>query len=155
MRDAHVLGKGRRVCALSCIARCTLLHITHALVLSLLFQRFAVWMWRNEPTRDFLVWLRAHNAQLPCEKRCGIWGLDLYSLNLAMQCVISYLKRHGDPEAAEAVRARYACFETFSRDPQRYGEAVARRHHAGCAAAALAARKRGAFSLLQPESLAL
>lgn len=98
-------------------------------------------MWRNEPTRDFLLWLRAHNATLPCEKRCGIFGLDLYSLKFAMECVVGYLKRR-DPEAAEAVRRRYSCFDPFLREPQLYGAAVARHLHAGCRDAVLSARAK-------------
>ena len=103
--------------------------------------RFPVWMWRNEPVREFLLWLRAHNASLPCEKRCGIFGLDLYSLGFAMECVVGYLKRR-DPAAAEAVRLRYACFDPFLREPQLYGAAVARHLHAGCRDAVLSARSR-------------
>lgn len=98
-------------------------------------------MWRNVPTRDFLIWLRGHNATRPCEERCGIFGLDLYGMVLSMQAVVGYLKPR-DPTAAAAVRAHYSCFDPFSRDPQRYGQAVASNLHAGCRAAVLAARSR-------------
>ncbi len=101
--------------------------------------RFPVWMWRNQPTRAFLSWLREHNAALPCEKRAGIFGLDLYSLQLAMTCVIDYLTEH-DPRAAAEVKKRFACFDPFMPEPQLYGASVARHHHAGCRAAVLQAR---------------
>lgn len=101
-------------------------------------------MWRNAPVREFLVWLRNHNATQPPEKRCGVFGLDLYSLQLAMHSVIAYLAprdpagaslRHlsstvecrlelngfSHPLAAAAVKKRYAVLDAFSDNPQQYG----------------------------------
>jgi erythromycin esterase-like protein len=85
------------------------------------FQRFPIWMWRNTVVRDFVSWLRDHNAVLPADApRVGFYGMDLYSLNTSVDEVIRYLETT-DPEAARRARDRYSCFEQFSRDPQRYG----------------------------------
>jgi erythromycin esterase-like protein len=87
------------------------------------FRRFPSWMWRNTVVRDFIDRLRAHNLSLPPQRRAGIFGLDLYSLHASMEAVVAYLQRV-DPEKARAVRERYACFDRFGDDPQRYGYAT-------------------------------
>ncbi|MDB5396269.1 MAG: Erythromycin esterase [Rhodospirillales bacterium] len=85
------------------------------------FRRFPTWMWRNTEVRDFIEWLRAHNAALPDGAvKTGFYGLDLYSLHASMKAVIQYLEQV-DPEAAQKARARYACFDHFGPDPQVYG----------------------------------
>lgn len=105
--------------------------------------RFPLWMWRNHAVVDFLEWLRAHNATLPAEKRTGVWGLDLYSMQHSMEACVAYLA-DTDPMAASELKKRFACFDTFRIDgiePQLYGAAVARHHYAGCRAAVLSARR--------------
>lgn len=46
------------------------------------FERFPSWMWANVDMYEFIAWLKEHNSKLPMNKRCGIWGLDVYSMNL-------------------------------------------------------------------------
>ena len=87
------------------------------------FGRFPTWMWRNKDVVDFVTWLRAHNDTQPAERRCGFYGIDLYSLRTSMQAVLEYL-RIVDPEAARIARARYACFDQFGQEPQAYGYAT-------------------------------
>ncbi len=87
------------------------------------FKRFPTWMWRNAEVSEFLTWLRRHNETLESADRIGFYGLDLYSLNASMQCVLHYLD-DVDPDAARRARDRYACFTQFGDDPQRYGYAV-------------------------------
>ena len=91
------------------------------------FERFPAWMWRNTVVRDFVEWLRWHNARRAAEGRptCGFYGLDLYSLHRSMQEVIGYLDGV-DPAAAARARARYACFDhSTGEDGQAYGYAAA------------------------------
>ncbi|HEU4629244.1 MAG TPA: erythromycin esterase family protein [Gemmatimonadaceae bacterium] len=87
------------------------------------FRRFPTWMWRNTAVRDFVHWLRTHNAGCREEEQAGFYGIDLYSLHTSMEAVLQYLDRT-DPEAARRARQRYACFEHFGEDPQRYGYAA-------------------------------
>jgi erythromycin esterase-like protein len=85
------------------------------------FKRFPAWMWRNADVLDFIGWLRAHNDDLPPAKpKVGFYGLDLYSLHASIEAVLNYLDKV-DPMAASIARSRYACFEHFGKDPQRYG----------------------------------
>jgi erythromycin esterase-like protein len=86
------------------------------------FQRFPRWMWRNEDVRDFVAWLREHNARHRADM-VGFYGLDLYSLHRSMAAVVAYLEGV-DPEAARRARTRYACFEQFADQPQAYGYAT-------------------------------
>jgi len=92
------------------------------------FRRFPAWMWRNSDVVDFVTWLKVRNDahSLP-QTRARFYGLDLYSLRASMEAVVAYLETV-DPPAAEAARARYACFDSFDHmetaGPD-YGYAVA------------------------------
>lgn len=85
------------------------------------FKRFPAWMWRNADVLDFVGWLRAHNDdQTDTQSKAGFYGLDLYSMNSSMDAVLGYLDKI-DPAAAKRARERYACFNSFGGDSQRYG----------------------------------
>lgn len=84
------------------------------------FRRFPTWMWRNPVVEDFVGWLRDWNSARPAGRRCGFYGLDLYSLNASMAAVLDYLDK-ARPELAARVRERYDCFEAFGGDSQAYG----------------------------------
>jgi erythromycin esterase-like protein len=86
------------------------------------FGRFPNWMWRNTDVVDFVDWLRTHNAKAGA-RQAGFYGLDLYSLFTSIEEVLRYLERV-DPEAAEAARAHYACFDHYHEDSQHYGYAA-------------------------------
>ncbi|HEX2546688.1 MAG TPA: erythromycin esterase family protein [Ramlibacter sp.] len=87
------------------------------------FERFPTWMWRNTVVRDFVEWLREHNAQRPISQQVGFYGMDLYSLYTSVRSVLEYLDRV-DPEAAQRARSRYTCFDHFGEDSQAYGYAA-------------------------------
>lgn len=88
------------------------------------FKRFPTWMWRNTDVVDFIEWLRSYNGSLsPHVPAVGFYGLDLYSLFTSTNEVLKYLDKI-DPEAARSARARYACFDHFDEDSQRYGYAA-------------------------------
>src|SRR5437773_1101879 len=88
------------------------------------FKRFPTWMSRNADVLDFVGWLRQHNDELrPGKYNTGFYGLDLYSLYASIEAVLRYLS-NVDPEAARRARNRYACFEHFAEDAQRYGYAA-------------------------------
>ena len=85
------------------------------------FKRFPTWMWRNTDVVSFVDWLRSYNDSLmPQVPAVGFYGLDLYSLFTSIDEVLRYLDKV-DPEAAKQARARYACFDHFEEDSQRYG----------------------------------
>ncbi|MEV2226912.1 erythromycin esterase family protein, partial [Nocardia vinacea] len=91
------------------------------------FERFPAWMWRNTEVREFVIWLRAYNAeqQRDNQPQTGFYGLDLYSLHRSMQEVVNYLDRV-DPQAAQRAKIRYACFDHVAGDDaQAYGFAAA------------------------------
>lgn len=83
------------------------------------FQRFPTWMWRNQPVRNFIQWLQAHNAALPAAAHAGFYGLDLYSLFRSADAVIDYLEQV-DPEQAMRARQLYVGLNHV-REPQTYG----------------------------------
>ncbi|HEY7066896.1 MAG TPA: erythromycin esterase family protein [Chloroflexota bacterium] len=88
------------------------------------FRRFPTWMWRNTVVRDFVEWVRQHNAALaPGAPQVGFYGLDLYSLYTSMEAVVTYLDKV-DPSAARRARDAYACFEQFGEDSESYGWAA-------------------------------
>jgi erythromycin esterase-like protein len=87
------------------------------------FQRFPLWMWRNADVLDFVGWLRAWNERRDAAERAGFYGIDLYSLYDSVDEVLRYLGS-AHPELAAEARSRYACFDHFREDPQRYGQAA-------------------------------
>lgn len=95
------------------------------------FERFPTWMWRNTVVRDFVEWLREHNAALPPSRQVGFYGMDLYSLFTSIRAVLDYLDRV-DPEAARRARSRYACFDHAREDSQAYGYAASFGMQAHC-----------------------
>lgn len=96
------------------------------------FKRFPAWMWRNADVLDFVGWLRAHNDDQPdAQSKAGFYGLDLYSMNSSMDAVLSYLDKI-DPAAAKRARERYACFDSFGGDSQKYGFETAMGHGYSC-----------------------
>jgi erythromycin esterase-like protein len=84
------------------------------------FKRFPTWMWRNTDVIAFIDWLRHYNQSAPPARVAGFYGLDLYSLFTSMSEVLQFLDRV-DPEAAQRARRRYACFDHYDADSQRYG----------------------------------
>ncbi|HEX8291984.1 MAG TPA: erythromycin esterase family protein, partial [Pyrinomonadaceae bacterium] len=88
------------------------------------FKRFPRWMWRNTDFRDFVEWLRAHNAARPPESRVGVYGMDLYSVAESARAVVEYLK-WVDPEAAKRAKKRYGCFGGYGGNQAQYGYDVA------------------------------
>jgi erythromycin esterase-like protein len=96
------------------------------------FRRFPQWMWRNTVVRSFVAWLRDHNAERAPAERCGIYGLDLYSLHASIDAVLRYLERV-DPPAAQRARERYSCIEMVGGDdPQAYGYVASRNPAEAC-----------------------
>jgi protein-L-isoaspartate(D-aspartate) O-methyltransferase len=87
------------------------------------FARFPVWMWRNREVREFVDWLRTHNANVSSSDRVAFHGLDLYSLYNSILAVLDYLDRV-DPKAAQVARRRYGCLTPWQSDPLVYGQAT-------------------------------
>ncbi|MGA7486698.1 MAG: protein-L-isoaspartate(D-aspartate) O-methyltransferase [Xanthobacteraceae bacterium] len=87
------------------------------------FARFPTWMWRNNEVRDFVDWLRGHNAALKPAHRVAFHGLDLYSLYSSIRAVLKYLDEV-DPATARVARERYGCLTPWQSDPATYGHAA-------------------------------
>jgi protein-L-isoaspartate(D-aspartate) O-methyltransferase len=87
------------------------------------FARFPTWMWRNTEVREFVDWLRTHNASLKPSDRTAFHGLDLYSLYDSIRAVLKYLDEV-DPATARVARERYGCLTPWQSDPATYGHAA-------------------------------
>ncbi|HEY0479634.1 MAG TPA: erythromycin esterase family protein [Kofleriaceae bacterium] len=74
------------------------------------FERFPTWMWRNADVAAFAEWLAAWNSKRPAEQRAGFYGLDLYSLHVAIRSLLSLLD-DADPAAGRQAREQFASFE--------------------------------------------
>ena len=95
------------------------------------FARFPTWMWRNNEVRDFVNWLREHNAATKPEARVAFHGLDLYSLHTSIDSVLDYLDQV-DPGAAKVARQRYGCLTPWQGDPATYGHAALTGSYRSC-----------------------
>ncbi|RJG00736.1 erythromycin esterase family protein [Noviherbaspirillum sedimenti] len=102
------------------------------------FKRFPTWMWRNTDVLEFVEWLHDWNRRLPSSMpQTGFYGLDLYSLFTSMAELLRYLDQV-DPPAAQQARARYACFDHYGGDSQRYGYGASLDLSASCEDAVIA-----------------
>jgi protein-L-isoaspartate(D-aspartate) O-methyltransferase len=95
------------------------------------FARFPMWMWRNNDVREFIDWLRIHNAGIDHDERVAFHGLDLYSLYSSIRSVLKYLDEV-DPEAAKLARQRYGCLTPWHADPATYGRAAITGSYRSC-----------------------
>lgn len=88
------------------------------------FDRWPTWMWANHEVAGFTAWLHEHNRSLPARLRTGFYGVDLYSLWESLHAVTAWVEDNA-PEAVEAARGAYRCFEPYGEDAQEYGRATA------------------------------
>jgi protein-L-isoaspartate(D-aspartate) O-methyltransferase len=96
------------------------------------FTRFPTWMWRNGEVAAFLNRLKAINQAIrDPERRCGFYGLDIYSLGASIEAVLDYLGKV-DSEAGAIARERYGCLTPWRADPVRYGRMALSRGYALC-----------------------
>ena len=95
------------------------------------FARFPRWMWRNREVRQFVDWLREHNAREADAQRIAFHGLDLYSMYTSIRAVLEYLERV-DPKSAQVARTRYACLTPWQSDPAVYGQAMLTGEYRSC-----------------------
>jgi len=114
------------------------------------FARFPMWMWRNREVREFVDWLREHNAQSKPAARVAFHGLDLYSLYNSIQVILDYLESV-DPKTAEVARQRYGCLTPWQSDPAVYGHATLTGQYQTCEKEVTSMltdllRKRGAYA---------
>ncbi len=76
------------------------------------FNRWPTWMWGNWEIASFASWLKEHNSGLPYEKRCGFYGLDVYSLWESLDIMVKYLQKE-DPSTAQLAIDAFRCFEPY------------------------------------------
>ena len=96
------------------------------------FSRFPTWMWRNGQVAEFLDRLKEINATIADpERKCGFYGLDIYSLGASIEAVLAYLDKV-DPEAARVARERYGCLAPWRAEPAGYGRMALSRGYAVC-----------------------
>lgn len=88
------------------------------------FQRWPTWMWANWEMAALTEWMRRENEQRPPGKKVGFYGLDVYSLWESMQELMGYLEAE-QPEALDAARRAFLCFEPYGQDVQAYARATA------------------------------
>jgi protein-L-isoaspartate(D-aspartate) O-methyltransferase len=96
------------------------------------FTRFPTWMWRNGEVSAFLARLKTINQAIADpDRRCGFYGLDVYSLGASIEAVLTYLDKV-DPATARIARERYGCLAPWRSDPVRYGRMALSRGYAVC-----------------------
>jgi erythromycin esterase-like protein len=89
-------------------------------------------MWRNGEVANFLNRLKAINQEIADpDRKCGFYGLDVYSLSASIEAVLTYLDKV-DPATARIARERYGCLAPWRSDPVRYGRMALSRGYAVC-----------------------
>jgi erythromycin esterase-like protein len=95
------------------------------------FERWPTWMWANVEVEALLEEMREHNEAFHAARpagtigphKVGFYGLDVYSLHESMRRMIEILDEIR-PEAVEAARRAWTCFEPYGEDAQRYALAT-------------------------------
>lgn len=90
----------------------------HALDVLKTFERWPTWMWGNWEIAALAEWLKNHNRGKSKDHKTGFFGLDVYSLWESLEVILDYLEKN-DPQALQAARAAYSCFEPYSADEGR------------------------------------
>jgi erythromycin esterase-like protein len=88
------------------------------------FERWPTWMWANWEIVALAEWLRKRNADLPEERKCGFYGLDVYSLWESLDSVLRFAETM-DGEAVKAAKRAFNCFAPYNEDAQDYARATA------------------------------
>lgn len=99
------------------------------------FERWPQWMWANEEFAAFVEALREWNLEREPNERAGIHGIDVYGMEDALDALPVALEEK-DPELAEQVRERLACFRPFRGDMGAYARASRVGPVSPCASAA-------------------
>ncbi|HEX6385270.1 MAG TPA: erythromycin esterase family protein [Anaerolineae bacterium] len=88
------------------------------------FERWPTWMWANWEVVALAESLRRHNEGRSPAEKVGFYGLDVYSLQESMKAVTDYLAENY-PDALDAARRAYRCFEPYGEDVQAYAWSTA------------------------------
>jgi erythromycin esterase-like protein len=81
------------------------------------FDRWPTWMWANWEIAALTEWLYEFNVKK--EKKCGFYGLDVYSLWDSMKEIMEYLQVQ-EPSIAAAAKNAINCFAPYAEDEQQY-----------------------------------
>ncbi|CAN5468737.1 N/A [soil metagenome] len=87
------------------------------------FSRWPTWMWANWEIVALAEWLRDFNRNYDRFPKIGFFGLDVYSLWDSREAIIDYLQKK-EPEALEAAKEAYKCFEPYYDDERAYTRAT-------------------------------
>lgn len=87
------------------------------------FNRWPIWMWANEETRDLIEWMRAFNVDREPADRVGFYGMDVYGEDNSLQELKTALETM-DVEWAEEALEAYRCLSRYE-SMQAYVQAVA------------------------------
>lgn len=88
------------------------------------FTRWPLWMWANEEFADFVEWLREYNQQLPPEKRAGVYGMDVYGMEDALQKLPDAVGS-ADADLGSWISEQYAVFNPFIGNMHAYARVSA------------------------------
>lgn len=88
------------------------------------FDRWPLWMWRNEEVVELIEWMRGFNEDRPAEDRAGFYGIDMYDKQRAMQTVISRIGGI-DSTAGTQIEQAYECLQAH-QSAQAYIQSVQR-----------------------------
>lgn len=98
------------------------------------FDRFPLWMWRNDEFSDLLRWIRAYNVGSQDRVPVVLAGMDVHELARPAAAVVRYLASR-DERRARSARSSYDCFAPIAMNPQRYGEILSDPSRGDCSSA--------------------
>ncbi len=75
--------------------------------------RWPLWMWRNHEFKSLVSWLYDYNRDLSPDERVGLYGIDVYSNEAAMEDVVDWVSSINSRLGRRAGNA-YSCLSRYS-----------------------------------------
>lgn len=86
------------------------------------FDRWPLWMWRNEEVLELIEWMREFNEDRHEDDRAGFYGVDMYDKDRAMETVVRHAEEF-DPDHAADIQQAYECLQAH-HSPQAYIQSI-------------------------------
>jgi erythromycin esterase len=89
------------------------------------FNRWPLWMWRNEEVVALAEWMKAYNSTLPADRKVGFYGMDVYDEWNSYDELLTFTRTY-DSTLYASIAELYRCMSHFEGDSWQYAGAVAR-----------------------------
>ena len=84
-------------------------------------ERWPTWMWRNKEIKNLIIWLREYNDGKENNQKIGIYGMDLYGAEEAINAILRETSNH---QINQEFQELYICFGSALQNFEIYAQMV-------------------------------